>query len=218
MFSVFCVVAVVYETAFTRKARRAQVGKRQDPLKSMAPTDQLKAEHEKILILLGILERICAWHEAKRDINPFYLGQAIEFMKIFVDKFHHGKEEDLLFPAMQKAGVRREPGPIGELMIDHIKGRSLARDMNLAAVRYKKYDQGASARFIESAKSYISLLIEHIRKEDEIYFPMAEKALSEMQKKELLGSFEEFEKTETGRKEHASMLQILRTLEHTFLH
>jgi hemerythrin-like domain-containing protein len=76
------------------------------------------------MILLRILQGICAELEAKRDINPLYLGQVIEFMKIFVDKFHNGKEEDLLFPAMRKAGVRREPGPIGELMIDHIKGRS----------------------------------------------------------------------------------------------
>lgn len=103
-------------------------------------------------------------------------------------------------------------------MIDHIKGRSLSRDMDLAALRYGRYDRDAPARFVESAKSYISLLIEHIHKEDEIYFPMAEKALSEMQKKELLESFEEFERTETGRKEHASMLQILRNLEQTFLH
>ena len=192
--------------------------RREDPLKSTVPTDQLKAEHGKIMILLRILQGICAELEAKRDINPLYLGQVNEFMKIFVDKLHHGKEEDLLFPAMRKAGVRRQPGPIGELMIDHIKGRSLARDMNLAAVRHRKYDRGASAQFVESAKSYISLLSEHIRKEDEIYFPMAEKALSEMQKKELLESYEKFERTETGRKEHASMLQILRNLEHTFLH
>jgi hemerythrin-like domain-containing protein len=190
----------------------------EDPLKSTAPTDQLKAEHEKILILLGILERICARLEAKQNINPLFLEEVIQFIKIFIDKFHHGKEEDLLFPAMRKAGVRRQPGPIGELMIDHIKGRSLARDMNLAAERYRKYDRRASARFVESAKSYISLLSEHIRKEDEIYFPMAEKALTEMQKKELLESFGGFERTETGRKEHGSMLQILRNLEHTFLH
>ena len=96
-------------------------------------------------------------------------------------------------------------------MIDHIKGRSLARNMNLAAERYRKYDLGAPVRFVESAKSYISLLIEHIHKENEIYFPMAEKALSEMQKKELLESFEELE-TGASRKEYASMLQILRDL------
>lgn len=189
---------------------------REDPLKSIAPTDQLKAEHEKILILLRILERICARLEVRRNINPLYLGQMINFMKVFIDKFHHGKEEDLLFPAMQKAGVRREPCPIGELMIDHIKGRSLARRMNLAAERYGKYDRAAPAQFVESAKSYISLLSEHIRKEDEIYFPLAEKALSERQKKELWESFEELERTGAGRKEHASMLKILQDLEHTF--
>jgi len=185
-------------------------------LKGTAPTDQLKAEHEKILIFLGIIQRICAGLEAKRDINPLYLGQVIEFIKIFVDKFHHGKEENLLFPAMRKAGGLRESGPISELMIDHIKGRSLVRDMNLAALRYMKYDQEAPTRFVERAKSYISLLIEHIHKEDETYFPVVEKALSEKQKKELLRSFEELEKTGTGLDEQASTLQILRDLEHSF--
>ncbi len=186
-------------------------------MQSTAPTDRLKAEHEKISTLLGILERICAGLEAKRDINPLYLRQVIEFVKIFVDEFHHGKEEDLLFPAMQKAGVRREPGPIGELMIDHIKGRSLAREMNLAAERYRKYDRGAPSQFVESAKNYISLMSEHIRKENEIYFPMAEKALSEIQKKELLESFEKLEETGANRKKRASMIQILQDLEHALL-
>jgi len=185
-------------------------------LKSAAPTDQLKAEHEKILIFFGILERIWVRFEAKRDINPLYLEQVIEFIKIFVDKFHHGKEEDILFPAMRKAGGLRESGPIRELMIDHIKGRSLVRDMNLAAERYRKYDLGAPVRFVKRAKSYISLLIEHIRKEDETYFPMVEKALSEKQKKELLKSFEELEKTEAGHDEQASTLHILRELEDSF--
>ena len=72
-------------------------------------------------------------------------------------------------------------------------------------------------RFVKGAKSYVSLLIEHIRKEDETYFPMAEKALSEMQKKELLESFEELEKTWASPKERVSILQILRDQEHTFL-
>ena len=186
-------------------------------MKSAAPTDQLKAEHEKILILLGILERIWVGFEAKRDINPLYLEQVIEFIKIFVDKFHHGKEEDLLFPAMRKAGGLRESNPIRELMIDHIKGRSLVRDMNLAAERYRKYDLGAPVRFVKGAKSYISLLIEHIRKENETYFPMVEKALSEKQKEELLKSFGELEKTGASPKERVSTLQTLRDLEHTFL-
>lgn len=106
---------------------------------------------------------------------------------------------------MRRIGVRRESGRISELMIDHIKGRSLVRDMNLAILRYVKHDREAPARFVERAKSYIHLLIEHIRKEDEAYFPTVEKALSEKQKKELLKSFEEREMTEAGRNEYASM-------------
>ena len=185
-------------------------------MKSTAPTDQLKAEHENILSLLGILDRMCAELEAKRDIDPLFLGRVVEFMKTFIDKIHHGKEEELLFPMMRKVGGRRESGQVSELMIDHIKGRSLSRDMDLAALRYGRYDRDAPARFVERAKNYISLLTEHIRRENEIYFPIVEKLLSEKQKKELLDSFEELDKTMARHNEYSSMLQTLQNLERVF--
>jgi hemerythrin-like domain-containing protein len=85
---------------------------RDDPLKSTAPKDQLKAEHEKIIVLLGILQGICAELEAKEDINLLYLEQVNEFMKIFVDKFHHGKEKDLLFQRCGKPGFVENQAPL----------------------------------------------------------------------------------------------------------
>jgi len=182
----------------------------------MTPTDRLKSEHESILCLLSILSRMCVDLEARRNVDPLHLERVIEFMKIFIDKIHHGKEEDHLFPMMRKAGGHRESVQVSELMIDHIKGRSLARDMAFAATRYGKYDQDAPVRFIERARSYIELLTEHIHKENETYFPIVEKLLSERQKKELLDSLEALDKIMAHHHEHSSMLQALQSLERIF--
>jgi len=183
-------------------------------LKSTIPTDHLRAEHENILSFLGILGRMCTGLEAKRSMSFLHLGYAIEFMKIFVDKIHHGKEEGMLFPMMRNAGGHKESGQVSELMIDHIKGRSLSRDMDLAASRYGEYDRDAAARLVERAKSYISLLTKHIGRENEIYFPIVEKLLTEKHKKELWGSFEEVDKTMT--REYALMLKTIENLGRIF--
>ena len=185
-------------------------------LRSTTPTDRLKAEHERILSFLRILGRICTELEAKRDIDPSHLGYAVEFMKVFVDKIHHGKEEDLLFPMMRKAGGRRESGQVRKLMIDHIKGRSLSRDMDLAASRYGKHDRNAPPQFVERAKNYVGLLTEHIGREDKIYFPAVEKLLSERDKKKLWDSFEEFDKTMARHDGYSSVLKLLQDLGRIF--
>jgi hemerythrin-like domain-containing protein len=69
-------------------------------------------------------------------------------------------------------------------------------------------------RFIERARSYIELLTGHIHRENETYFPIVEKLLSERQKKELLDSFEALDKAHHH--EHSSMLQALQSLERIF--
>jgi len=63
----------------------------------MTPTEQLKEEHEAIKLMLRILDKVCDKLESGEEVNPEHLDQILEFIKVFADKCHHGKEEDLLF-------------------------------------------------------------------------------------------------------------------------
>lgn len=74
----------------------------------MKATQQLKDEHEGIKIMLNILGQICFRLETKGDLNEKHFEGILEFLKVFVDKCHHGKEEDLLFPALEEAGIPKE--------------------------------------------------------------------------------------------------------------
>jgi hypothetical protein len=68
----------------------------------MTPTDQLKEEHEGILLMLRILEKVSAKLKSGEKVDPDHLERIVEFFRVFADKCHHGKEEDLLFPEMEK--------------------------------------------------------------------------------------------------------------------
>jgi hemerythrin-like domain-containing protein len=67
----------------------------------MKVSEDLHNEPEGVLLSLKILEKICAID--RLPIQP--VEQLLEFFRIFVDKCHHGKEEDLLFPALEAVGV-----------------------------------------------------------------------------------------------------------------
>ena len=73
----------------------------------MNATDQLRAEHEGILTMLQILERISEQMNSGKQADTAHLGKIVEFLQVFADKCHHGKEEDILFPALEKVGIPR---------------------------------------------------------------------------------------------------------------
>lgn len=90
----------------------------------MDATKELTAEHEGVRSALAILNGMC---RELRDTGKFadtdHVKELLEFFTVFVDKCHHGKEEDLLFPAMENLGVRRVGGPIGVMLNEHQQGR-----------------------------------------------------------------------------------------------
>jgi hemerythrin-like domain-containing protein len=180
----------------------------------MNPTEQLKKEHKAIKLMLNILAKICE----KADPSPEHLDRILEFIKVFVDQCHHGKEEDPLFPTMEEAGTPRERGPIGVMLTEHNMGRDLIKNMNEAVVKYKAGDDKAVSKIVEHARGYITLLTEHIEKEDSVLFPMADRNLSEENQKKLLEEFEKLEHDKIGVGKHEELHDLLHYLKEVYLH
>jgi hemerythrin-like domain-containing protein len=183
----------------------------------MKATEQLKAEHEGIILMLRIVEKICQRLEAGRVVSADDLHKIVEFFRIFVDQCHHGKEEDLLFPALEKAGIAREHGPIGQMLFDHAEGRTPARDLAEAVLSYREGDAAAPANIAAAARNYQRLLTDHIIKENEVLFPMADAKLTEAQQDELYMLFEHLEETTIGAGKHEEFYGLLNRLERTYL-
>jgi hemerythrin-like domain-containing protein len=184
----------------------------------MKPIQDLIAEHEAVKLTLKILDKICSNIEQTGKIsNPEHLNQLIEFFSVFVDQCHHGKEEELLFPALEAIGVPREKGPIGVMLAEHQKGRKYIQKMKEAISHYNEGDRDAAAKLVENARGYIALLRQHIDKENNVLFPMGDNRLSEKKKEELWEGFETIETQKIGAGKHEAFHKMIEYLESVYL-
>jgi len=156
----------------------------------MRPTERLMAEHERILAVLDVQDALC--DEIRRGDHPpaGLCEQIVTFMRVFADDRHHHKEEDLLFPALERAGLPRDGGPVGVMLSEHEIGRGLIARMADAAEKWSAGDVAGLAAFGSVAAEHASLLRAHIQKENQILFPMAERFLDAATKGDLAAQFE----------------------------
>ncbi len=178
----------------------------------MKATDDLRHEHDAILFSLKILEEICRRIKTFQEVHAGDIDGLIDFYMVFVDKCHHGKEEVLLFPALEKAGIRRESGPIGVMLLEHDRGRELIKNMNLNM----DGTESGIKRFTEYADDYISLLKEHIEKENNILFTMGDDRLSENEQENLLEKFDDFEERVIGGGKYDDYHNLLTVLKNRY--
>ena len=143
----------------------------------MHPADTLSNEHKVILGQLDSLEEEIRKILGGAPVSGAYFKDALDFFREFADVFHHAKEERLLFPRMQERGVPGEGGPIGVMLAEHDEGRGYlkrVRDNLDAAVQNSPE---ARADVVAAASAYISMLRNHIYKEDSILFRIAHMVL-----------------------------------------
>lgn len=182
----------------------------------MKATQQLRDEHEGVLVMLKILAMVSQKLLAEGSLDQAHFAGMLEFWKVFVDKCHHGKEEDLLFPALEKTGIPRE-GPIAVMLQEHQLGRNYVKAMSESFDAFKGGDRTASARIIQTAKDYIALLEAHIRKENEVLFVMADQVLSEETQDVLFEGFERIEEERIGPGTHEKLHGLIRDLSAIYL-
>jgi hemerythrin-like domain-containing protein len=182
----------------------------------MKPTETLKNEHQAILLMLEVVEGVSRRLAAGEAVPADDLTRIVDFIQGFVDKCHHAKEEDLLFPAMEKTGIPREGGPIGVMLAEHAVGRGHVGKMKEAAGRYAAGDKNAGIRFAESARAYAGLLSPHIHKEDNILYPIADARLSAETKATLEKEFERVEEVVVGVGKHEEYHRLLDELEKSY--
>jgi hemerythrin-like domain-containing protein len=147
----------------------------------------LRSEHKTILAVVDRLEA------AARSATDGYVSRplvraALDFIHTYVDRNHHGKEEDALFVAM-----RNDPSLAGladALVDDHGEGRSL-----VAAMEFALFEERPTAALILAFGAFIR---GHIRREDEMIFEAVENALDQQTLASLNAKFGEIEEETLG--------------------
>ncbi len=172
-------------------------------------TDVLKYDHRIIEKVLAALQ---GFTESPGKARLENWGKAVDFIRNFADRCHHLKEEKIFFPALEKKGIARDGGPIGMMLKEHEEGRSYVRAITEALTVEGEGEELPKAALVENVRAYLNLLNEHIRKEDEILFNMADEVLSSEEQKRLLREFEEHEAKEIGTGIHEKYLKMAEEL------
>jgi hemerythrin-like domain-containing protein len=159
----------------------------------MSATDELRTEHRAIERMLAVLETAAQRLEQGERVRPDLLRQSVDFVRNFADGCHHAKEEENLFPRMEARGVPRQGGPIGVMLFEHDEGRAFVGAIAAAIDAYESDGLSAAGVIVENARGYVDLLRQHIMKEENVLFPMADRVLSAADQAELEQRFEQIE-------------------------
>jgi hemerythrin-like domain-containing protein len=170
----------------------------------------LSDEHRVIERVLAALEKLTT-RPVEKSLDCW--KKALDFFSHFADQCHHFKEEKVLFPAMEEHGMPRDGGPIGMMLTEHEEGRGYVRTMTAALTLAEAGNEAAKDTLLNNARAYLRLLREHIQKEDEILFRIADDVIPADEQKALLRSFEEHEAKEIGDGVHEKYLKLVEELE-----
>ena len=173
--------------------------------------------HEHVLIMRGVvvLERMAARADAGQAVPAADANAIIEFIRRFADGCHHAKEEGVLFPAMEAAGLPRDGGPIGVMLAEHDQGRAAVKAMAEAVSAFGS-SPAAQGAFAEAASAYATLLTNHIYKENNILFRMADNFIGSHTDAEMVLAYDEHEARVSGPGEHERFHKVIERLESAY--
>ncbi len=152
------------------------------------PTQILREEHRVILRCLELVETAAGRLAGGQPQPAGWWEQAIRWLRAFADVNHHAKEERYLFPALAKAGLPAEGGPVDVMLQEHVQARGLIQAM----------EGGDPAPRADAARRYVQLLRDHIDKENGVLFPLTDAVLDAAAQQVLAREFETVE-AEQGR-------------------
>ncbi len=155
----------------------------------------LMIEHRLIERMLGCIETILARIREEKRVDPVLVDTAVDFIRTYADRTHHGKEEDILFRDLANKDMPAEEQRVmKELIEEHAFGRKTTKELVEANARYRAGDDSALEAIAEKLAALTRFYPKHIEKEDKNFFPSCRAFLSEREEQAMLEAFWEFDR------------------------
>jgi hemerythrin-like domain-containing protein len=179
----------------------------------MEATQILSSEHRVIERVIAALETAARGLKSGQLVRPGFFLDAADFIAGFADGCHHRKEENVLFKSMEQYGVPVQGGPLGVMLAEHEQGRRFVRAMRAGVAEWTGGSAEGQTAVMAAVLGYTALLRQHIQKEDQILFPMAERVIPPNRYAGVLEAFEQVEHEETGEGVHEKYLALAAALQ-----
>ncbi len=154
----------------------------------------LMIEHRLIERMIVKIQEMLAQVEQTNKIDPLFVDIAVDFIRTYADRTHHGKEEDILFRELKNKKLSDVDRKImDELIEEHIFGRSTTKALVEANALYRNGDSSALSDVTSCLRTLVEFYPRHIEKEDKIFFPASRAYFSDAEDQAMLTEFMDFD-------------------------
>lgn len=135
------------------------------------PIGPLMIEHRLIERMIVRMKKETDRIEMEHNINPGFIDIAVDFIRVYADRCHHGKEEEILFRELKKKDIEEDHSrTMEELIEDHKWGRETTKKLVEAKENYINGDENALETVLELINQLVDFYPKHIKKEDKTFF------------------------------------------------
>jgi hemerythrin-like domain-containing protein len=176
----------------------------------MLPVEVLISEHRLIEHTVGILKKEQQQIVATSKVDPNFIVVAVDFFRTYADRYHHGKEEGILFNALSNRKLSEaDAGMMRELILEHAYARRTVNNLENLKESYIAGKTESLSGVLESLNALIELYPKHIEKEDKHFFHPSMMYFTEKEQEGMLQKFLEYNRNFTDNR----YKQIIETLE-----
>ncbi|HOG16160.1 MAG TPA: hemerythrin domain-containing protein [Syntrophales bacterium] len=155
----------------------------------------LMIEHRLIEKMIAILRKTLAKIETGGGVDPLFIDAAVDFIRMYADRTHHGKEEEIMFRDLgRKAMSEADRRLMEDLIAEHVLGRKTTKELVEANARYRRGDAAALAVVAGRLRTLADFYPRHIEKEDRIFFPACRAYMTEEEDRAMLAEFFAFDR------------------------
>ncbi|MBD3427116.1 MAG: cation-binding protein [Candidatus Omnitrophica bacterium] len=161
----------------------------------MLPAGPLMKEHRLIEQMIGLVADRHDRIGQEEKVDPVFIDAAVDFIRTYADRCHHGKEEDILFRELEKKDISDEHKKTMEgLVSDHKFGRKVTGELEEANEAYKHGKKAALKDIQQALQKLTDLYPQHIEIEDKHFFLPVMDYFSDEEKSSMLSEMMDFDR------------------------
>ncbi len=155
----------------------------------------LMIEHRLIESMLTLMKGALEVINSGGKVDPLFIDTAVDFIRVYADRTHHGKEEEILFRELDKKDLSVDDRKVmNELIEEHVIGRNTTKALVDANTKYRNGDASALSDITAQLNTLIDFYPKHIEKEDKVFFPASRTYFTDQEDQAMLAEFWEFDR------------------------
>lgn len=180
-------------------------------------SETLKQDHEDMRTIIAVLGEMASRLEEEHVVPAEDLRTVVHYLDTFVTQCHHAKEESVLFPALEEAGLKRDGGPLEIMSAEHQLEENFLAGMADAVMRYEQGDLNSGQAIGQYARDFSALLTRDMEQEDQLIYPLAEQQLPQPRQMQIAEQFDEIETKVLGVGRHGPYHDMAHELAERYL-